>query len=86
MNIPKKVATPVKVDPTLYDEFKVLGVRYKLTLQGLIEKTIYRYARDDFYRDNMNIFHVPPYSDVPLLTNMTSSWTSGSTTTATLVQ
>jgi len=59
MSTPKKVATTVKVDPTLYDEFKVLGVRYKLTLQGLIEKTVYRYVKEEVFRNDINGFHVP---------------------------
>lgn len=62
MSTSKKVATTVKVDPTLYDEFKVLGVRYKLTLQGLIEKTVYRYVNEDVYRDGMNGFTLPALS------------------------
>ena len=62
MSTSKKVATTVKVDPTLYDEFKVLGVRYKLTLQGLIERTVYRYVNEDAYRDSMNNFALPALS------------------------
>jgi hypothetical protein len=62
MNTPKKVATTVKIDPALYDEFKVLGVKYKLTLQALIEKTVYRYVNDDFYRDSINVFMAPNFA------------------------
>ena len=54
-----KVATTVKVENTLYDEFKVLGVRYKLTLQGLVEKTVYRYVREEIFRNDMNSFNAP---------------------------
>ena len=61
MSTPKKVATTVKVEPALYDEFKILGVRYKLTLQGLIEKTVHRYVNDEKYRNEMNTFHTPTY-------------------------
>jgi len=62
MSTPKKVATTVKVDPTLYDEFKVLGVRHKLTLQGLIEKTVYRYVNEEAFRNGMNTFNSPSFS------------------------
>jgi len=58
----KKVATTVKVEPTLYDEFKILGIRYKLTLQGLIEKTVFRYVKEDAFRNGMNSFIVPQIS------------------------
>jgi hypothetical protein len=54
-----KVATTVKVEPLLYDEFKVLGIRYKLTLQGLVEKTVYRYVREEVFRNEMNSFNAP---------------------------
>ena len=53
------VATTVKVENTLYDEFKVLGVRYKLTLQGLVEKTVYRYVREEIFRNELNSFTLP---------------------------
>lgn len=54
-----KVATTVKVEHSLYDEFKVLGVKHKLTLQGLLEKTIYRYVHDDAFRESINCFNIP---------------------------
>jgi predicted DNA-binding ribbon-helix-helix protein len=63
-----KVATTVKVESTLYDEFKVLGVRHKLTLQGLVEKTVFRYVREDIFRTEMNNFNLP----LPL----SSSWSA----------
>jgi hypothetical protein len=62
MNTPKKVATTVKVDPALYDEFKVLGVRYKITLQSLIEKTVHRYVNEEPFRNGMNTFVAPNYA------------------------
>lgn len=54
-----KVATTVKVESTLYDGFKVLGIRYKLTLQGLVEKSVYRYVNEEVFRDAMNSFALP---------------------------
>jgi predicted DNA-binding ribbon-helix-helix protein len=54
-----KVATTVKVENTLYDEFKVLGVRHKLTLQGLVEKTVYRYVTEESFRTEINNFILP---------------------------
>lgn len=55
----KKVATTVKVENTLYDQFKIFGIRHKLTLQGLVEKTIYRYVNEDKFRDDINSFVLP---------------------------
>ena len=54
-----KVATTVKVESSLYDEFKVLGVRHKLTLQALIERTVYRYVNEESFRDGINNFSLP---------------------------
>lgn len=51
-----KVATTVKVENALYDGFKVLGIRYKLTLQGLVERTVYRYVNEEIFRTDMNNF------------------------------
>jgi predicted DNA-binding ribbon-helix-helix protein len=54
-----KVATTVKVENALYDQFKIFGIRHKLTLQGLVEKTIYRYVNEDAFRNEMNEFVIP---------------------------
>ena len=59
MSTKNKVATTVKVENALYDEFKILGVRYKLTLQGLVEKTVYRYVREEAFRNDINNFSLP---------------------------
>lgn len=59
MTMKNKVATTVKVENALYDEFKVLGVRHKLTLQGLVEKTVFRYVSEEPFRVEMNNFVLP---------------------------
>jgi predicted DNA-binding ribbon-helix-helix protein len=71
MSNKNKVATTVKVESTLYDEFKILGVRHKLTLQGLVEKTVFRYVKEEIFRTDMNNFFVPVVSTGSL--SMTSS-------------
>ena len=72
-----RVATTVKVDSTIYDELKILGIRYKLTLQGLVEKTVYRYVNEEVFRDAMNSFTVPVIN-VPVHYAMTGSIVSAS--------
>ena len=59
MNTKNKVATTIKIEDTLYDEFKILGVRHKLTLQGLIERTVYRYVNETAFRNDINNFILP---------------------------
>ena len=54
-----RIATTVKIQSDIYDNFKILRIQHKLTLQGLIEKTIYRYVNEESFRNGMNIFIVP---------------------------
>lgn len=49
-----KIATTVKIEPDLYDEFKVLGIRYRLTLQTLVERCVFRYVNDEPFRSDIN--------------------------------
>ena len=58
----KKVATTVKIESSLYDEFKVLGIHCRLTLQGLVEKCVYRYVKEDVFRKEINDFVLPATS------------------------
>jgi hypothetical protein len=66
-----KIATTVKVAPILYDEFKLLGIRHKLTLQGLVEKTVFRYVNDEIFRNDINNFILPVTAT--FITSVTSS-------------
>lgn len=59
MIMKNKTATTVKVESALYDEFKVLGVRHKITLQGLVDRVVYRYVNEDVFRDSINNFILP---------------------------
>lgn len=64
----KRIATTIKVELALYDEFKVLGVRHKLTLQGLVEKVIYQYVKDETFRDSVNNYILPIESGINVVT------------------
>lgn len=54
-----KVPTTVKLDPALYDDLKILRVRYKFTLQSFVEKCIYLYIHDNGFRSKINEFNMP---------------------------
>lgn len=41
-----KVATTIKLPPELYKEFKILGVRHKISLQTLVEKCVFLFVGD----------------------------------------
>jgi len=67
-----KIATTVKIENNLYDNFKILGVRHKLTLQGLVEKTVFRYVNDEKFREGINNFIFPVVSDEIALSTSSS--------------
>ena len=46
--------TSVKVNDTLFDEFKVLCVRTKFSLQKLVDRSIHLYLTDDEYRKQLH--------------------------------
>jgi hypothetical protein len=64
MNMSKsnKVPTTVKLDPSLYDDLKILSVRHKFTLQAFVEKCIYLYVYDDGFKSKINDFTLPVLS------------------------
>ena len=67
-----KIATTVKIENNLYDNFKILGVRHKLTLQGFVEKTVFRYVNDEKFREGINNFIFPVVSDRIVLSTTSS--------------
>lgn len=62
MNKSNKVPTTVKINSSLYDDLKILSIRYKFTLQGFVEKCIYLYVNEDAFRSKVNEFSMPVLS------------------------
>jgi hypothetical protein len=54
-----RVATTVKIENTLYDDFKVFGVRHKISLQKLVERAVFRYVTEENFRNEINNFNLP---------------------------
>ena len=50
----QKIATTVKIPLGLYDEFKVLGIRHKVSLQTLVEKCVNLFVKDESFREQVN--------------------------------
>jgi hypothetical protein len=50
----KSKLTSVKVNETLFDEFKVLCVRTKFSLQKLVDRSIHLYLTDNDYRKKLH--------------------------------
>lgn len=46
--------TSVKVNEGLFDEFKVLCVRTKFSLQKLVDRSIHLYLTNEDYRKQLN--------------------------------
>ena len=46
--------TSVKVNDTLFDEFKVLCVRTKFSLQKLVDRSIHLYLTNDDFRKQIH--------------------------------
>lgn len=46
--------TSVKVNEGLFEEFKILCIRSKYSLQKLVDRSIHLYLTDDVYRKQMN--------------------------------
>ena len=55
----KKVATTVKIPESLYDDFKVLGIRHKISLQTLVEKCVNLFVQNEEFRSTVSAYRVP---------------------------
>lgn len=49
-----KQLTSVKVDPSLFEEYKVVSIRTKLNLQKLVDRSLYLYLTDINFRSQIN--------------------------------
>lgn len=56
------IATTVKIPDKMYDEFKILGIKNRTTLQSLVEKCLYLYVNQDSFRTVLNDFKIPTLS------------------------
>jgi len=55
----KKIPTTVKIEEEQYNDFKVLSIRHRCTLQSFVEKCIYLYVHTDAFRQTINNFSLP---------------------------
>ena len=58
----KRIATTVKIESSLYDDFKILGIKHHITLQGLVEKCVHLYVNRISFRDEIDAFSLPVLS------------------------
>lgn len=49
-----KKLTSVRVNPDLFDEFKILGIKYKSSLNKLVDVCMKKYVEDEEFRKMIN--------------------------------
>ena len=57
-----KLATTVKIDKELYNEFKMVSYQTNHTLQKMLEKCVYLYVKDEDFRNKVSNFFIPVLS------------------------
>jgi phage gp36-like protein len=50
----KKQLTSVKLDPEIFERFKINAILYKLTIQKLTERAMHLYNTDEEFRRKIN--------------------------------
>jgi hypothetical protein len=50
----KEILTSAKLDENLFKEFKIEGIKNKLTFKDFIEKCIYLYIKDEEFKKRIN--------------------------------
>jgi hypothetical protein len=49
----KQILTSVKVDPQLFEDFKIEGIRFKFSLNKLVNRSILLFLKDPEYRKRL---------------------------------
>lgn len=49
-----KQLTSVKLDPEIFEKFKINAIKQKITFQKLAERAIYLYSEDEEFRRKIN--------------------------------
>ena len=55
----KKQLTSVKLDPEIFEKFKITAIRQKFTFQKLAERCIHLYTEDEEFRRKINNTKLP---------------------------
>jgi predicted transcriptional regulator len=51
---PNQTLTSIKLDSDLYDEFKILSIRTKMTFQKVAERAMYLYVTNEDFRSEIH--------------------------------
>lgn len=69
-------ATTVKIEKSLYSDFKILGIRHGISLQTFVEKCVQLYVTDKSFQELISSFNPP-------ILSTTGSFTIGNSTNQT---
>lgn len=49
-----KILTSVRIEPEMYNEFRVICLRYRFSLRKLVERSMYAYINDEEFRKQVH--------------------------------
>ena len=53
-----KILTSVRIEPEMYNEFRVICLRYKFSLRKLVERSMYAYIYDEEFRKQIHRINI----------------------------
>ncbi len=53
-----KILTSVRIEPEMYNEFRVICLRYKFSLRKLVERSMYAYINDEEFRKQIHRINI----------------------------
>ena len=56
--------TSVKVDPELFDQFKISCIKYKFSLQKLTDRAIHMYLTDETFRKQIHNHQIKEIKEI----------------------
>jgi hypothetical protein len=54
INKTKRIITSVKIPEILYEDFKVTSIKTKMSLQDIVERAMFMYLTDSYFRHNLH--------------------------------
>jgi hypothetical protein len=63
--------TTIKLENSLYDEFKTISIKKKFYLKDLVIRCMHLYVNDPEFRDKVYNFNVPKLSSAAQITSLT---------------
>jgi len=68
--------TTIKIENSLYNEFKILNIRHRFYLKDLVIRSMWLYVNDEVFRDKVYNCIVPTLSSAAQTTSLTITGSS----------